>query len=137
MRAARSAGRSRSCTRCSIASTATHGSVFVSTRAISTCRGTTSSSREEVERLVEELDSRIGLDRLRALHVNDSAAPLGSNRDRHANILEGELGENLGAFLGHPAFQQLSAYLEVPGKNKKGPDADEIQKLRDLHARWA
>jgi deoxyribonuclease IV len=95
------------------------------------------TSREEVDRLVGELDELIGLDRLRALHVNDSAAPLGSNRDRHANILEGELGEGLGAFLGHPAFQHLSAYLEVPGKDKRGPDAGEIQKVRDLHARWA
>jgi deoxyribonuclease-4 len=89
-----------------------------------------------VDALVQELDAGIGLDRLRALHVNDAAAPLGSNRDRHANILEGELGENLGAFLAHPAFQHLSAYMEVPGKNKQGPDAEEIQKLRDLHARW-
>ncbi len=95
------------------------------------------TSREAVDRLVEELDDRVGLDRLRALHVNDSAAPLGSNRDRHANILEGEMGEGLGAFVAHPAFQHLSAYLEVPGKDKKGPDAEEIQKLRDLHARWA
>ncbi len=89
-----------------------------------------------VERLVRELDEGIGLDRLRALHVNDSAAALGSNRDRHANVLEGELGEGLGAFLSHPAFQQLSAYLETPGPAKHGPDAAEIQKLRDLHARW-
>jgi len=72
---------------------------------------------------VGRFDELIGLDRLRALHVNDSAAPLGSNRDRHANILEGELGEGLGAFLAIPAFQHLSAYLEVPGKNKQGPNA--------------
>jgi len=91
---------------------------------------------KKVDELVRDLDSRIGIDRLRALHVNDAAAPLGSNRDRHANILEGEMGEGLGAFLGHPAFQRLSAYLEVPGKNKQGPDRDELQKLRELHARW-
>jgi deoxyribonuclease-4 len=89
-----------------------------------------------VDALVTELDSRIGIDRLRALHINDSAAELGSNRDRHANIGEGLMGENLGAFLAHPAFQHLSAYLEVPGENKTGPNANEIQKLRDLHARW-
>ena len=89
-----------------------------------------------VDALVAELDAGIGLDRLRALHVNDSAAEFGSNRDRHANIGEGLMGEGLGAFLAHPAFQQLSAYLEVPGVNKQGPNADEIQKLRDLHARW-
>ena len=89
-----------------------------------------------VDQLVREVDDTIGLDRLRALHVNDSAAPLGSNRDRHANILEGLMGEGLGAFLAHPAFQGLSAYMETPGPEKKGPDAAEIRKLRDLHARW-
>jgi deoxyribonuclease-4 len=94
------------------------------------------TDRSGVDSLVAEVDQRFGLDRLRALHVNDSAAELGSNRDRHANIGEGLLGENLGAFLSHPAFQHLSAYLEVPGENKQGPNANEIQKLRDLHARW-
>jgi deoxyribonuclease-4 len=94
------------------------------------------TDRAAVDTMVAELDERIGLDRLRALHVNDSAAELGSNRDRHANIGEGLMGENLGAFLSHPAFQHLSAYLEVPGENKTGPNANEIQKLRDLHARW-
>jgi deoxyribonuclease-4 len=95
------------------------------------------TNRAGVDSMVAELDGRIGLDRLRALHVNDSAAELGSNRDRHANIGEGLMGENLGAFLAHPAFQHLSAYLEVPGENKTGPNANEIQKLRDLHARWS
>ncbi len=86
--------------------------------------------------LLREVDAKIGLDRLRALHVNDSAAPLGSNRDRHANILEGELGEGLGAFLAPAELQHLPVYLEVPGAEKKGPDAAEIRKLRELHARW-
>jgi deoxyribonuclease-4 len=89
-----------------------------------------------VARLVQEIEQRIGIDRLRALHVNDSAAPLGSNRDRHANILEGELGEGLGTFLAHPAFQHLSAYLEVPGVDRGGPNVDELRKVRELHARW-
>jgi deoxyribonuclease IV len=89
-----------------------------------------------VDALVRDLDARIGLDRLRALHVNDSAAPLASNRDRHANIGEGVIGESLGAFLAHPAFQHLAAYLEVPGVAKSGPNADEIRKLRELHGRW-
>jgi deoxyribonuclease-4 len=89
-----------------------------------------------VDRLVRELRTTVGLKRLRALHVNDAAAPLGSNRDRHANLLEGELGEGLGAFLAHPRFQKLPVYLEVPGKDRKGPDAGEIAKLRELHARW-
>jgi deoxyribonuclease-4 len=90
-----------------------------------------------VDALVTELDGRIGLDRVRALHVNDSLTPLGSNRDRHANLLEGELGERLGAFLAHPALQQLAAYLEVPAVDEPETAAAEITKLRELHARWA
>jgi deoxyribonuclease-4 len=85
--------------------------------------------------LVAEIDETIGLDRLTALHANDSATPLGSNRDRHANILEGEIGEGLGAFLAHPAFEELGAYMEVPGTGD-GVNVDEIRKLRELHARW-
>jgi deoxyribonuclease-4 len=92
------------------------------------------TDRDTLDRLVEQLDRDIGLDRLRCLHVNDALAPLGSNRDRHANILEGELGERLGVFLGHPAFQGLPALLEVPGADDHGPDADEIRKAKELHA---
>jgi len=95
------------------------------------------TDRKTLDALLDDVDARIGLDRLRALHVNDAAAPLGSNRDRHANIGEGLLGEKLGVFLSHPRLQDLPALLEVPGKNGKGPDADEIQKLKDLHARAA
>jgi deoxyribonuclease IV len=95
------------------------------------------SKADELDRLVEEVDARIGLDRLRVLHVNDSAAPLGSNRDRHANIGEGLIGEELGVFLAHPRLQGLPALLEVPGTDGHGPDADEVRKLKELHARWA
>jgi deoxyribonuclease-4 len=94
------------------------------------------ADRAVLDDLVATLDSLIGLDRLRALHVNDAAAALGSNRDRHANIGEGLLGERLGAFLSHPRLQGLPAFLEVPGSDKHGPDANELKKVRDLHARW-
>jgi deoxyribonuclease-4 len=86
--------------------------------------------------VLDELDARIGLDRLRALHVNDAAAPLGSNRDRHANVLEGELGERIGAFLAPRSLQGLPAVMETPGPDNHGPDGAEMQKLRDVHARW-
>src|SRR6266508_4566201 len=85
--------------------------------------------------LLEDLDARIGLDRLRALHANDAKAPLGSNRDRHDNIGEGLIGEGLGVFLAHPKVQGLPVVLEVPGADGKGPNADEIRKLRELHHR--
>ena len=85
--------------------------------------------------LLDEVDGSIGLDRLRALHVNDSAAALGSNRDRHANIGEGLLGEKLGVFLGNERVQGLPAVLEVAGPDNKGPDANEIRKAKEIRAR--
>ena len=94
------------------------------------------TNRGVLDAVVDELATKIGLDRLRALHVNDSQAPVGSQRDRHANVGEGLIGEEMGVFLAHPAFQGLPAILEVPGKDGKGPDADEIAKTKDLHARW-
>jgi deoxyribonuclease IV len=87
--------------------------------------------------LLADIDARIGLDRLRALHANDAKAPLGSNRDRHDNIGEGLIGEGLGVFLAQPAVQDLPVVLEVPGADGKGPNADEIRKLRELHSRAA
>ena len=94
------------------------------------------TDRGTVDSLLAELDSSVGLDRLRVLHVNDAATPLGSNRDRHANVLEGELDEELGVFLSHPSLQGLPAVMETPGPDKHGPDRAELQKVRDLHARW-
>jgi deoxyribonuclease-4 len=93
------------------------------------------TDRAELDRLLDELDERIGLDRLRCLHVNDSKAPLGSNRDRHDNIGDGLIGEKLGVFLSHPRLQKLPAILEVPGKDGKGPDAEQMRKLKALYAR--
>jgi deoxyribonuclease-4 len=93
------------------------------------------TDRAALDACMDEVEARIGLDRLRALHVNDAAAPLGSNRDRHANLGEGEIAAGMSVFLGHPKLQGLPAILEVPGPDGHGPDANEIQKLRDLHSR--
>ena len=92
------------------------------------------TDRAALAELLGDLDARIGLERVRALHINDADAPLGSNRDRHANILQGELGERLGVFLGHPSLQGLPAVMEVPGPDGHGADAGEMKKLRELHA---
>jgi deoxyribonuclease-4 len=97
--------------------------------------GVNVTDRRALDALLEDLDERIGLDRLRALHANDAKAPLGSNRDRHDNIGEGLIGEGLGMFLAHPLFQDLPVVLEVPGADGKGPNAEELAKLRALHAR--
>jgi deoxyribonuclease IV len=90
-----------------------------------------------LDSVLDELDGSIGLDRLRALHVNDSKAPLGSNLDRHDNVGEGLLGDKLGVFLGRSRLQGLPAVLEVPGPDGHGPDAGQIEVTKKLHARWA
>ena len=88
---------------------------------------------DSLAEIVDEADEKVGLDRLRCLHVNDAAAPLGSCRDRHANIGKGEMGKaGLRAFLSEPRFNGLPATLETPGPEKKGPDKKEVQAAKRL-----
>jgi deoxyribonuclease IV len=89
----------------------------------------------QLDAALDEVESSIGLERLRALHVNDSATALGSNRDRHANIGEGILGEKLGVFLGNKRLQGLPAVLETAGPDNKGPDANEVRKAKEIRKR--
>lgn len=88
-----------------------------------------------LDEAIRDLDARVGLDRLRCLHVNDSSTALGSNRDRHENVGKGLMGKGLGVFLAHPAVQGLPAILETPGPDGHGPDAGEVRRLRSLHRR--
>jgi deoxyribonuclease-4 len=88
---------------------------------------------EHLSGVLGEAEEKVGLERLRCVHVNDAAAPLGSCRDRHANIGMGEMGKKgLAAFLSEPAFEGLPATLETPGPNKKGPDKKEVTAARRL-----
>jgi deoxyribonuclease IV len=91
------------------------------------------TDEEHLSAVVDEADKKVGLKRLRCLHVNDAAAPLGSCRDRHANIGKGEMGKNgLATFLSEPRFDKLPATLETPGPAKKGPDRKEVQEAKRL-----
>jgi deoxyribonuclease-4 len=85
--------------------------------------------------VVDEYDRTVGLQRLQALHLNDSQTALGSNRDRHANLGAGELGaEGIRVFLGERRFKGLPVLIEVPGPDGHGPDRKEIdlaKRLRD------
>jgi deoxyribonuclease IV len=83
--------------------------------------------------LLDGLDAKIGLDRLRALHLNDSQVPFGSNRDRHAPVGEGLIGDGLAAFLGHPRLQRLPCVLETPSEESKTIDAGCLAAARRLH----
>jgi len=88
---------------------------------------------EHLAGVLDEADEKVGLDRLRAVHVNDAAVPLGSCRDRHANIGKGEMGrEGLAAFLSEPRFEGLPATIETPGPQKKGPDRKEVATAKRL-----
>jgi deoxyribonuclease IV len=88
--------------------------------------------RDALAAVVAELDSKIGLDRLTALHINDSKMPLGSNRDRHATLGDGELGaRGLRVFLSEPRFEGLPALLET-GPDAGGPDLEQVRIAKRL-----
>ena len=87
----------------------------------------------ELEAALEDLDRRIGLDRVRVLHVNDSQTPLGSNRDRHELVGEGLIGDGLATFLGHPAFAGLPAITET--WKDEGEATEDLDRMRALRRR--
>jgi deoxyribonuclease-4 len=85
-------------------------------------------SHAGMDALMREIAEKVGLGRVGSLHLNDSQTPLGSNRDRHANIGEGELGESgCAAFLSAPALQDLPCVLETPGENRSGTTREQVQ----------
>jgi deoxyribonuclease-4 len=75
---------------------------------------------------LDEFDRIVGLDRLGSLHVNDSMTPLGSNRDRHAVLGQGELGERgCATFLSEPRFERLPCMLET-GRDKGSVTPEDV-----------
>jgi deoxyribonuclease-4 len=78
--------------------------------------------------VLDEFERIVGLDRLGSLHVNDSATPLGSNRDRHSNLGDGELGrQGCAAFLSEPRFEGLPCVFEGPGAAGKAVERSDIE----------
>ena len=89
---------------------------------------------EAVRKTIDELDQVIGLSRVEVIHCNDSVTGLASNRDRHANIGDGQIGaEGFRALLHEPRLARLPFVLEVPGAGA-GPDADQVAVLKRLAA---
>jgi len=87
----------------------------------------------ELDATLESFEHTVGLDRLVAVHLNDSKSAFASNRDRHENIGDGEIGrEAMSRIVNHPAFAGVPGILEVPGYDGKGPDAANIVTLRAL-----
>ena len=90
---------------------------------------------EALGELVDDFDAKVGVDRLRCLHVNDSKIPLGGNRDHHANLGQGEIGERgLGVFLSEPRFDRLPALIETGGADG-APGRPDVELARTLRKR--
>ena len=86
----------------------------------------------DLERVLDRFDQVLGIDRLRALHLNDSKNPLGAHKDRHERLGEGFIG--IGAFeaaVTHPVLRKLPLYLETPQDGLDGYAA-EIAMLRSF-----
>ena len=83
-----------------------------------------------LDEVITQFDNIIGLNKLKAIHLNDSLNPLGAHKDRHACIGEGHIGsEALLRVVNHPALRELPFYLETP--NDLNGYAKEIQFLRN------
>ena len=86
----------------------------------------------ELDRVLDEFDRTVGLERLKAIHLNDSKNPLGAHKDRHEKIGEGYIGP--AAFeriINHSALKDLPFYLETP--NELDGYAKEIALLKSLY----
>jgi deoxyribonuclease IV len=92
-------------------------------------------TEEGLDHVLDDSVGLVGLDRLGSLHLNDSQTPLGSNRDRHANVGDGEIGRRgCSVFLSEPRFQQLPCVLETQGPQHTGPSKEEITLSRRLRS---
>ncbi|MFA6494994.1 MAG: deoxyribonuclease IV [Candidatus Paceibacterota bacterium] len=86
-----------------------------------------------VDAFATKIDRYVGLEKLWAIHLNDSKVPAGSSKDRHENIGEGLIGATaLKQFVMHPAFVNVPMILEVPGFDGAGPDKKNIDIVRSF-----
>lgn len=86
----------------------------------------------DLDGVLEEFDRVIGIDRLRAIHINDSKNPLGSHKDRHEVIGGGTIGlEAFERIINHPTLRNLPFYLETP--NELDGYEKEISLLRGIY----
>lgn len=90
--------------------------------------------RKEVDRLVEDFERRIGLQRLVLVHFNDSKSEPGSRHDRHEHVGAGRIGERgMGHLIRHPALGHAAFVMETPGMDV-GYDLVNLTRARDLFA---
>ncbi len=92
-------------------------------------------TRAGLDAAMDEFDREIGLERLAAVHANDSKCPLAGGIDRHENIGEGHIGrDGFANLLTHPAFAEIPFLLEVPGFEGEGPDKRNVDILKSIRA---
>lgn len=85
--------------------------------------------KNDLESVLNEFDEVVGIEKIKALHINDSLNPMGSHKDRHARIGEGSLGADaIARVIYHPALKGLPCILETP--NELPGYAEEIKLLR-------
>ena len=85
---------------------------------------------------MEEFDREIGLSKLVCVHANDAKVEYGSGVDRHENIGEGYIGTaGFEVILGHRAFRDVPFVLEVPGFDKKGPDKENMDRIKAIRTK--
>jgi len=90
------------------------------------------ATKEGLEKTLSEFDKLIGLDNLVCLHLNDSAAPLFSNRDRHADISKGFIGlEAFRRIVNHPELKKLPGIIETPNM-KLVEESNDVTLLKSL-----
>lgn len=92
-------------------------------------------SRDGIERVMDEFDREIGIERLVAVHANDSKCALAGGLDRHENIGDGHLGrDGFANIMSHAAFADVPFLLEVPGYEDQGPDQPNVDALKTVRA---
>lgn len=86
---------------------------------------------EEVDAFVKNFDSKVGWDKVVAIHCNDSKFEVNMNKDRHENLGQGFIGEaGFRNIFSHEQFKELPLFLETPGFTNEGPDEKNLDLLR-------
>lgn len=89
--------------------------------------------RNELENIVKQIESTLGLENIKCFHLNDSMKPFNSKKDRHANLGEGEIGEEaIKALVNHPKLKDIPFILETPALKSVETSKAEVDKLKSL-----